>query len=282
MDNFIDVHFHWFSHGVQEAKLKEAFQNLRSAGLEKVAIAQIDNFGLDPALIKKLAPTFAREYAGPATAEEPLSVPIFMERGGFADMLVSMIDVRCLSGDVKKRLTPYVRRGYKGIKSLFMPESDAILGTESFLGTLGLSYSCYLQLHEDIFAFAREHALPIILHADVRHYAEPVSYLLSKYSEVIVDIAHFGCSRLAFRAFLENYDNCYSDPASLLPFIEQDPEGYRSYLEDYKEKILFGTDSFAFCPEKGPLYFNFLREVGLGQEALRRIVYDNPKRFLSL
>lgn len=282
MNKFIDVHYHWFIDGVDETELRRSFRALRSAGLEKVAIGQIDNFGLDQALIKNLAPTYAKDYAGPETANEPLSVPAFMERGGFGDMLVPVIDVRCLAGDVKKRLEPYATRGYKAIKSLFVPEKDDNLGTDSFMRTLGLSYNSYLQLHEQIFAFAREHAMAIIFHADVRQYAEPVTHLLSKYKEVLLDIPHFGCSRAAFRPYLEKYDNCFSDPASLLPHMVRDPEGYRDYLEKYNEKVLFGTDSCAFCPEEGILYLNFLHEVDLGEEALKRILYENPKKFLSL
>lgn len=121
-------------------------------------------------------------------------------------------------------------------------------------------------------------------------------------------IAHFGSyaenlPHVAER--LERYPNMFIDIAGRVPELGRVPYSARKFFVDYKERILFGTDSHPLSTERYPIYFRFLETydeyftysnpklaptkgrwriygLGLPDDVLKAVYSENAKRLLAL
>jgi len=91
------------------------------------------------------------------------------------------------------------------------------------------------------------------------------------------------------KEILKRYKNVYADISAYsgLNALERDPEHAKKFLEEFSDRILYGTD-FPCIARLGNQYgpnrehLNFLLNQGISKQALERILYKNAVRLLDL
>lgn len=81
---------------------------------------------------------------------------------------------------------------------------------------------------------------------------------------------------------LEKYPNMYADLSanSGLNAITRDPDFGINFLNNYADKLLFGTDAMGGTGRQ--YHFDFYNEVDLSQEVRNKIFRDNTRKLLKI
>jgi hypothetical protein len=90
----------------------------------------------------------------------------------------------------------------------------------------------------------------VLFHVDLRRYGNFVEEMLRSHPATNFNVPHFGSSRKALSHLLENYPNCYTDTSSLVPFMIEDPVSYKSFIRQFQDRILYGSDALIGDPER--------------------------------
>lgn len=104
-----------------------------------------------------------------------------------------------------------------------------------------------------IYAYAERNNLPILYHVNIGNYIEELENILSKYPDLVVSVPHFMVSSIKIENveyLLEKYPNLYTDVSFGSPQflaagfrrISNNPEKYINFVNNYSDRILFGTD----------------------------------------
>lgn len=91
------------------------------------------------------------------------------------------------------------------------------------------------------------------------------------------------------KSIFKRYKNVYADISAYsgLNALERDPEHAKRFLEEFSDRILYGTD-FPCIARLGNQYgpnrehLNFLLNLGLSKQVLERILYKNAIKILNL
>ncbi|MBA3034940.1 MAG: amidohydrolase family protein, partial [Desulfobacterium sp.] len=168
--------------------------------------------------------------------------------------------------------------GFKGLKILYVPEEDkelGITGWENFFKrSVKESEKLIIYMIEQAFSFG----WPVIFHADLRKYKDFVKEVLHTYQKHPVIIPHFGSSRRIMAEFMEQYDNCYTDFSSLLPFMKKDSKKYIDFISTYNNRILFGSDTVLDEPGLTAEYYYFIINAIADDKIRMKILSDNYTR----
>jgi predicted TIM-barrel fold metal-dependent hydrolase len=81
---------------------------------------------------------------------------------------------------------------------------------------------------------------------------------------------------------LERWNNAYTDFSSLLPFMKKDPDAYKSFIAEFPDRVLFGTDATMGWADLTRAYLGFVREMLRDEEVLQKILSLNYLRVHGL
>lgn len=189
--------------------------------------------------------------------------------------IIPFLDARYIETDIEQKFKMYHDQGFKGLKLLYVPEEDTIskfAGMENAFGRSLLKSEKITSLMVDC---ASHYGMPVLIHVDLRRYAEFTEELLKNHPQVNFNIAHFGFSRRNIVPLLDRYPNCYTDMASLVPYIKKKPSSYLDFVKCYQDRILFGSDALIGVPETvlktSRFVIDWLDDMGLSE----KIFYKN-------
>ncbi|MBQ7115566.1 MAG: amidohydrolase [Clostridia bacterium] len=174
------------------------------------------------------------------------------------------------------------------------PESEALEEDAEHLIELGLKG---VKLHPDIqnfkvddpkviriFEICNEKKLPVLLHTGDSRYdnsnPDRVERILKMFPDLIIIGAHFGGWSIWDKApeILCKYKNFYVDTCS--SFYALSKKRAREIIDLYgADKVIFGTD-FPMWKQEEELKFLF--DLGLSEEELESILYDNLAKILKI
>ena len=142
----------------------------------------------------------------------------------------------------------YVKKGYKGVKTLFVPELDGSISIEGWESSLGRNARGSEQVTADFMGERDRFGPPVLLRPDLRRYGEFTEEMLSAHPDPRINIPFFGGSQKKMAQLLSTYANRYTDFSSLLPDMKKDPKVYRDCISSFPERILFGSDALFGLP----------------------------------
>jgi predicted TIM-barrel fold metal-dependent hydrolase len=121
--------------------------------------------------------------------------------------------------------------------------------------------------------------MPILIHADLRKHGPFIEEMVRTHPYTNFNLPHFGFSRWAISPLLERYPNCYTDLSSMVPFMKKDAASYKSYIQRYQDKILFGSDALIDQPDQIQSVLKSVSRI-LGDEGiLHKVMHRNYNLF---
>ena len=125
-----------------------------------------------------------------------------------------------------------------------------------------------MEYGDAIFSFAHEHKAAVLMHP--QHY-EDMPAFADKYPDMKLILAHLGGMRHIEAIEKAKYGNIYTDTSGIMSSINQVVE--YAVKRVGAEKILFGTDTYAFGFQYGRIIFSSItdeeKEAILNKNALR-------------
>ncbi len=271
--DFFDAHIHFFFEGPIEP-LFDYYANIE--GFRGGCLLIFDEAPEDHETVLAMIPTAYRHQVTDDTIHPGEDAIAF-----FKDKTPSFIpylDTRYFGSKHARNLERYRDKGFRGVKILYVPETDEQLGFDGWEQALGRSVAESEQVTADLMAECERLRLPVLFHVDLRRYGDFVSELLSAYPEVNVNIPHFGSSRKKMAGFLEEHGNCYTDFSSLLPYMKEAPDAYLGFIGSFRDRILFGSDEIFGMPS---VLRDYIEYTGLlfDDDLKEKVFLENYTRF---
>ncbi len=271
---FYDAHVHFFFEGPLEP-LKHTYLNL--PGFLGGGFIVLEEIPQDRDRILMMVPQAYHHLVTPelmTPAEELLDW-----MSGLAPLkMYSYLDTRFFTPRHVADLDRYIRKGYAAVKVLYIPEEDEFIGVEGWERALGRKLSDSEQLIADLAAGCDRLNLPMLFHVDLRRYGSFTEDLVESYPNIRFNIPHFGSSRKKMADFLNRFENVYTDFSSLLPFMQQAPEAYLEFIEEFSDRVLFGSDATFGLPNMVEEYVEYI-EGFLEGDLKDRVVRRNFEKF---
>jgi hypothetical protein len=278
---FIDAHLHFGGREDEILGCLDIYDELKDLGLKKVYLLCFTTFGLDFSDFIQVAPYHARAHYHPEFVDSTALLEKAKERMDGGDFIVPFLDFRIIHGDVEAWLEQYMSSGYKGLKTLFIPECDDFLQVESPAVILKTSKSSYLDWQQRVMAYGQENDLPMICHLNLHNHFEYAREFLSNFPNLRINFPHLGFSRKKMSTLFDDFENCYSDISGLYDYIIKNPKGYGDYIEHYKDRIMYGSDCAWNLAMKTGEYLNIVGDLALQDGCKRSLVYDVAVEFLG-
>jgi hypothetical protein len=275
----IDVHLHCLAGPQHAAAVLQGIEMLRGEGLRHLVVMGLVNTHLDEAGAGKLMPAFA-ENRGSLLCNEAQTLLEFARLA--APTLLPLVDTRHMQiENVAATLQGYIEQGFRGIKGIYLADSENDVGVSGVPETLGISLAQYQRREWEIFAFAEANDLPLLYHMDARRYGDLMGALLEDFPRLRVNFAHLGIGRSAFRKILDRHANVFTDLSALRPHVQSNPESYRDFITHYPDRVCFGSDALLYQPEVVLDYIRMVRDLRLPEEIESRVFSENPRKFLG-
>lgn len=245
---FFDAHVHFF-HQCSMDELRNRLALMEENGFGGIDALVIAEFPpeFDTAL-KMIPGQFHPHITRDALENQRDPFPLLDSRCSLK--IVPFIDARFITENMEKKIKTYSQKGFKGLKLLYVPEEDQGLR----IGGMEKTFNRTLRESEDITSRlvdgASSQGIPILIHVDLRKHGPFIEEMIKGYPKANFNIPHLGFSRRTISPFLERYPNCYTDLSSMAPFMEKDAVPYKSFVETYQDKVLFGSDAWIDQPEQ--------------------------------
>jgi len=277
--DIIDVHVHCFVGTGQAEWIHRGLADLRQAGVRQMAVMGLVNPDLDEREVWNLIPEGFDNLGDPLFNEADLLLELTRQSGR---MLFPMLDTRMLHGQTQAGIEKLFRRGFRGIKGLYLPDNANDLGIAGIPETFGISPEQYREQEWEIFAFAEAHGLPVVYHMDAGRYGDVMRAILDDFPRLRINFPHFGIGRRAFASILDRSPNVFTDIAYLRPHIRRNPTSYADFIRHYPAQVCFGTDALLHQPGIILDYINLVKSLNLPEELEHAVFSGNPRRFLGL
>jgi hypothetical protein len=275
----IDVHCHCFAGLGQGEVVNTGLARLRTAGVSHMAVMGLVNLSLNEQDAWKLIPEGFDNLGDPFFNEADDLLEFTQQNGA---MLFPMLDTRMLNVDVPSFIREHIKRGFRGIKGLYLADDGNDLCVTSVPETFGISLQQYQQREWEIFAYAESNNLPVLYHMDANRYGDVMQAILDDFPRLRINFPHFGIGRKAFRKILDRYPNAYTDIAFMLPHIQSNPESYSDFICYYQDQVCFGSDALIYQPQIVLDYIELVRSLKLAREIETKVFSTNPRSFLGL
>lgn len=284
----IDTHIHWCVFGRPVEEVVEEFERLEAGGVDAVVVLPLPSMGAPPERAVGLIPGAYRDLTGIDEARivhDDLEAwhafwPRWSARPRKLQML-SFLDVRAWNGD--SSLSAWWGEGHAGLKNILVLEEDAgKMRMPPLRGVPGIDREKYLQAHREVFAAAARWDVPMLYHVDLSYHGAFVEECLQAFPNLRVAIPHLGFSRRRIAQLFERFPGVMSDISSLRPFIDADPDAYRSFLGEFPGRVMLGSDAIA-CSDLSPVleYVESVRRLRLPREIEAAVLGENARRFLG-
>lgn len=288
MSALIDVHIHWCLFGRPAGEVAAELEWLEARGYDAVVVYPLPAMGAPPERAVELIPGAYRDFTGIDAARmvhDDLRAWRDFEAGWAARSrrlrVLSFLDVRAWDG--RADLAAWWGGGHAGLKNILITEEDeAKMRTTPLRRVPGIGRGAYLDAHREVFAVAARWGVPLMYHADLTHHAAFVEECLEAHPGLRVAIPHFGFSRRRMARLLERFPGVVTDVSSLLPFLEAEPEAYRSFILDHPGRVMLGSDAIACHDLREALaYVRCVRALGLPEEVEAAVLGGTARRFLG-
>jgi hypothetical protein len=241
---FYDAHIHIH---ILSSDIKSCLAILSEGGLSGFAALIITEYPADETKIKKMVPAFFHEHVSLDNfAKDKTVLPILNQFDNFN--IWPYLDTRFIDTNIEEKIDAYRHDGFKGLKLLYVPEEDPVLKIGGMKQAFGRNQKVSEKITSLLIDSASRHHMPILLHIDLRRYADFAADVIEGHPGINFNIAHFGFSRRKVAYFLDKYSNCFTDSSGLTPYMEKEPDPYLDFITYYQDKILFGSDTIIHSP----------------------------------
>ena len=277
--NYYDVHIHFF-YQCSSNELKRIFDRFEKMGIASMNVLVVAEFPTEINTVLEMIPGAYHESITRESLEnqkdpfDAINLPHHLR-------LVPFLDARFIENNIEEKIKTYRRRGFKGLKLLYVPEEDATLRIGGMERTFGRTRKQSEKITSLIIEKASSEGMPVLIHVDLRKYGDFVAEMIRTCPETNFSIAHFGFSRRAISVLLEKYPNCYTDTSSLESFMEKDPLSYKSFMKRYQDRILFGSDALIGEPERVESTLQFINRFLGDEEVFHKLVSKNYMDYMT-
>ncbi|MBI5018212.1 MAG: amidohydrolase family protein [Deltaproteobacteria bacterium] len=288
MPGLIDAHLHWCLFGRPLEEVVAELEWLEASGYEAVVVFPLPAMGAPPERAVDLIPGAYRDFTGIDVAcmvHDDLQAwldfqPLWAAKARRLEVL-AFLDVRAWDG--RSDLAAWWGGGHAGLKNVLILEEDEVkMRMPPLRRVPGIGPEAYLDAHRAVFTAAARWDVPVMYHADLSLHAAFVEECLEAHPNLRVAIPHFGFSRRRMARLLERFPGVVTDISSLRPFIETEPAAYRSFLVEYPERVLLGSDAIACHDLRSALdYVRCVRDLRLPEEIEAAVLGGNARRFLG-
>lgn len=243
---FYDSHIHFYFKFPAD-ELKRVFSHLMKGGLMGFNALIFTEFPHDINTVLKMVPGAFHDNISPAALEmQQNPFPYFEWAKPLT--IIPFADARFIDQGIEEKMERFKQRGFKGLKLLYVPEEDKNIRVQGMEQAFGRPLKKSEEITARLIDSAASQGMSVLFHADLRRYGNFVEEMLHGHPATNFNIPHFGSSRKALSHLLENYPNCYTDTSSLVPFMMEDPESYKSFIRQFQDRILYGSDALISNP----------------------------------
>jgi len=277
--DYYDAHIHFF-YDCSLNELQRRIDLLEKAGLAGMNVLVISEFPAEVGTYLKMIPGAYHPFVNREALEnqkdpfEVMNLPHHLR-------IVPFLDARFMENHIEEKIKLYRQRGFRGIKLLYVPEEDKefrIRGMEEAFGRTCKQSEKVTSLIIEQASFLN---MPILMHVDLKRYGDFAEEMIRSFPRTHFNIPHFGYSRKAVSRLLDRYPNCYTDMSSLTSFMEIDPAAYKSFIQRYQDRILFGSDGVIGQPDRVESALQFMERFLKDEEIFDKLVNKNYKRYMS-
>lgn len=239
--DFYDAHIHLLFECPRN-DIKRKLVYLEEIGLSGFDAFVIAEYPRDIATILKLVPEgYHKDISLEVLDNQRDPFPLLKESSQIR--IIPYLDARFIENNIEQKIDMYRRMGFEGLKLLYIPEEDDVLITRGMEQAFGRTLKQSEMVTSLLIESAASQDMCVVIHIDLRKYGEFIEEMIKSYPLTNFNIAHFGFSRRAIALLLEKYDNCYTDFASLIPFMKTDSASYMDFFKRYRNRILFASDA---------------------------------------
>ena len=160
---FIDVHAHGYLKPTDERQFYNNIHALVKQGLERIVIAVLPYHDFDYQLKLSLATENMKSAISKDNFDETILLADWIKKYGFQRIVVPFLDLRYSKEKIREKIECCKALGFMGIKGAFVPEPDKVLSVPGVPQAIGMSIDSYSQIQEEIFRYAHELELPLLL-----------------------------------------------------------------------------------------------------------------------
>lgn len=284
MEEFHDAHVHYLWRD-DPTRMTPGFSRLQAIGLRGLGLIVMARHPAELERCLAFVPAAYHDRVNPeifAAGGDGGSCGIELPDAGlFAGcQIFPYLDSRYLH-DPETRLEPFQALGYRGLKLLYVPREDKAYGMLGWPELFQQSESAYQRLTLSLIEQAVALNWPIIFHVDLRQDETFVRTVLSRFGDHHFIFPHFGFSRRQMARLLSEYPAMVTDFSSLLPFMRQNPDAYRAFIEDFQDQVLFASDATIDWPELIEEYLLAVKEWFPDDTLRAKILRENYRRIHS-
>jgi hypothetical protein len=278
--DFYDAHIHFLFKGSRDS-IENIFDYLARIGLKGFDAFVMAEYPHDIETVLKMVPkAYHKDVSLKILDNQRNPFPLLKKSN---QMKISFcLDARFIEKDIEKKTAMYREMGFEGLKLLYVPEEDEDLGIQGMGKAFGRSLKQSEMITSLLIENAAFHSMFITIHVDLRKYGDFIEDVVKRHPLTNFNIAHFGFSRRTIAPFLEKYDNCFTDVASLAPFMRKAPVVYKEFIKRYRDRILFGSDALFGRPEEPKMGSEFFMDYLDDQGLLMKIFKDNYLKFHNI
>ncbi|MBI4634387.1 MAG: amidohydrolase family protein [Deltaproteobacteria bacterium] len=268
-----DAHIHFYFPFPPD-ELRRVFHHLTKIGLAGFNALVFAEFPSDIETVLKMVPgAFHNVFTLSVLENQKDPFPYFE----WAEPLtiVPFVDARFIENGIEEKIKGFKQNGFKGLKIIYIPEEDTTIRVKGMEQAFGRPVKKSEDITARLIESASSQGMCVLLHADLRRYGDFVNEMIRSYPQTNFNVPHFGFSRKTIIHLLETYPNCYTDTSSLVPFMTDDPLSYKSFIREYQDKILFGSDAMIGTPERVESSLRFVEQFLDDRETFHKIVHTN-------
>lgn len=276
---YYDAHIHFF-YDCSLDELRQKIGLLEKAGLAGINILVISEFPAEiDAYLKMIPGAYHSHVTREALKNQKDPFAVFNLSPQLK--MVPFLDARFLENHIEEKIKMYRKRGFIGLKLLYVPEEDTTLRVGGMEKTFGRTCKQSEKITSIIIEQASSHGMPILMHVDLRRYGNFVEEMIKSHPSTHFNIPHFGFSRKAMSLLLDKYPNCYTDMSSLISFMEKEPAAYKSFIHQYQDRVLFGSDAVIGEPETVLSALEFMNRFLKDMEIFHKLVNKNYMNYMA-
>jgi len=276
---YYDAHIHFF-YNCSLHELQQKIGLLEKTGLSGMNILVISEFPAEMDTYLKMIPGAYHPFV---TREalvnqkdpfEVMNLPRHLK-------IVPFLDARFMENHIEEKIKMYRQRGFIGLKLLYVPEEDTTFHIGGMEKTFGRTCKQSEKITSLIIEQASSQGMPVLMHVDLRRYGDFVEEMIRNHPGTHFNIPHFGFSRRVMSFLLEKYPNCYTDMSSLTLFMEKEAAPYKSFIKQYQDRILFGSDAVIGQPERVQSTLEFMNRFLKDMEIFHKLVNKNYMNYMT-
>ena len=274
---FYDAHIHFYLKSPAE-ELKPVFSRLIKNGLVGFNALVFTEFPTEIQTTLKMVPGLYHDSVSLPALEMSRDPFPYFELAKPLEV-IPFVDARFIDNGIEEKMERLKQGGFKGLKLLYIPEEDRAIRVAGMEQAFGRPLKKSEEVTARLIDSASSQGMCVLLHVDLRSYSDFVKEMIRSHPKTNFNIPHFGSSRKAMSHLLETCPNCYTDTSSLGPFIMEDPVSYKSFILQYQDRVLYGSDALISNSEHVESTLKFVDQFLDDQEIFHKLTCKNYLAF---